>query len=151
MKKVYGLTYILFLLSLSLTAQTPLTNTTNDIILVGGSGSGSNRSGVAYNPALDIYYGNIAGNASYQFETFNSTGALINTVTSGIDVRGVWWNPILNQLEMNTFNSAGIYSRTLDANGWATATTTVIQAANVQPNSQSFGQYDWINNHFIYL
>src|SRR5690606_11602456 len=83
-------------------------------------------------------------------ETFNGSGALINTVTAGIDVRGVWWNPLLNQLEMNTFSSSGIYYKSLDGNGWATATNNLIQAANQQPNSQSFGQYDWINNHFIY-
>ncbi len=146
---------LLFVLNLngfvSIKAQTPFTTSNYDITLQGSlTSTGSNRSGVAYNPALDIYYGNIAGAASYQFETYSGTGVLLFTATANIDVRGVWWNPTLNQLEMNTYNSAGIYQKTLDGNGYATATNNVIQAANVQPNLQSFGQYDWINNHFIY-
>lgn len=149
--------YVFFVLLITnfapvlLHGQTPFANTVQDIVLTGGPGSGTNRSGVAFNPQLRIYYANVAGNMTFPFETFSETGTLLNTVTSGIDVRGVWWNPLLNQLEMNTFSSQGIYSRTLDANGYATGTTVGIQTpTNVQPNTQSFGQYDWVNNHFVY-
>lgn len=135
-----------------LQAQTPYATTTADITLVGGPGSGTNRSGVAYNPNLDIYYANIAGNATFNFETFSNTGVLLSTVVSNIDIRGVWWNPNLNQLEINAYNSAGIHQKTLDANGYATATNVTIFAANAgQPNIQSSGTYDYVNDHIIYF
>lgn len=138
-------------LTFSVFSQTPFLTTVEDITLVGGPGSGSNRSGVAYNPALDIYYGNIAGNPSYSFETFSNTGVLLSSVVANIDIRGLWWNPLLNQLECNTYSGEGIYQKTLDVNGYATATNVGIQTpTNVQPNTQSFGQYDWVNNHFVY-
>lgn len=138
--------------ALTLRAQTPYLTTTADITLTGGPGSGTNRSGVAYNPNLDIYYANIAGNATFNFETFSNTGVLLNTVLSNIDIRGVWWNPNLNQLEINAYNSAGIHQKTLDANGYATATNVAIFPANAgQPNAQSSGAYDHVNDHIIYF
>lgn len=135
----------------SASAQVPYATTTSDIVLTGGAYVPGEGGGVAYNPTLQLYYANVAGLTTNPFETFSNTGVLLSSVVGNFDPRGAWWNPILGQLEMNTYNSQGIHAVNLNALGYALGTNTFVQTpTNSQPNAQSLGQYDWINNHFIY-
>lgn len=132
-------------------AQTPYANTTADIVLNSGAPVPGEGGGVAYNPALQLYYANVAGLSSNPFETFNNTGTLLNSVTGNIDPRGAWWNPSLNQLEMNTYNGQGVYSVNLSPLGYALGTNVAIQSpTNTVPNAQSSAGYDWLDNNFVY-
>lgn len=90
----------LFILS-SLNAQTPFANANWDITLYGSPlNSASTRTGVAYNPQLNLYYSNQADIATYNVETHDgTTGAHLSNAVGSIDFRGMWWNPLLNQVE----------------------------------------------------
>ena len=111
----------------------------------------SNRSGVAWNPAEDLYYSCNAGADTYPFETFSSAGgAAISTSTGGISWRGLWWNPTLNQVEGNAHSTTGWYKKDLDANGYALSTNTNIFPGQNQPNVQSCGDLDYDANEVIF-
>lgn len=134
--------------SSSIFAQ-PYATSVSDITLT--SVNGGTRGGVAYNPNDDIFYCGIAGNPTFTFQTYDGTGTMLSSIITNIDTRGIWWNPNLDQLEMNTFNGQGVYVKPLDAAGWATVANTVIQGpTNLQPNVQSCGHYDYVNDHFVY-
>ncbi len=121
-------------------------------ITLNGQGGFTNMN-VAYNPNLDLYYFSRGGNSSLPIETFDGQGnLLLRTPNSGHDWRGMWWNPIDNQLEGNPCSSCpsnGIRRQDLDANGYALGTGTNILPVG-QPDFQSKGDYDYDANEIIY-
>jgi gliding motility-associated-like protein len=154
-KFTFNLFCSLLILSLHGIAQVPFANANWVITLYGSSAnSASTRTGVAYNPQLNLYYSNQAGVPSYNVETHDgTTGAHLANAIGNIDFRGMWWNPLLNQVEANCYSGnagIGIYHKPLDGSGYLSALFNVITSPNVQPNTQASGAYDWINNHFIY-
>jgi|GEM_PF-682303 len=151
MKKVYTLTWAFLLHFLVSNAQTPLATTVHDVVLTTTTEFSSVKTGVAYNPTRNLYYGNAAGVSSYMFETFSATGTSVAAVVGNVDMRGMWWNPLLGQLELNGYGSSGIHQKPLDANGYATATNIAIHNPNTNPDAQANAHYDWNNNHFIYM
>ena len=112
---------------------------------------GTNASGIAYNPNLNIYYAVIAGNSSFPLETFDATGVSLYQTNTGFDCRGLWWNPNLNQLETNGFNTWGIHSFNLDNNGYALNTGFSFFPGLNQPTAQSCGDLDFCTNEILYF
>ena len=110
----------------------------------------NNRSGVVFNPLLGRYYSVNAGSSGYPLETYDEGGTLLNSVASGFDYRGAWWNPALSQFEGNGFDNAGIFVQNIDpVTGYALGTGTVVLNA-AQPNAQSVGDLDTDADEIIY-
>ncbi len=104
---------------------------------------------VAYNPQNHLYYSISGSVTNNNVITFDSLGNQVNVgYNTNFDHRGLWWNPILQQLETNG-NNTTIRSFSLDTNKYAKKTTSVIFSAN-QPFSQSCGKLDYIDNELIY-
>ena len=129
--------------------SSPLATGVATLELISSAGGTGNRSGVSYNPSADRYYSVNAGSSAYPIDCFDGTsGAIISSVVSGLDYRGAWWNPSLNQSEGNGFNLGGVVLTNL-AGDCPDGTTTPILPAN-QPDIQSCGDLDYDNNEIIY-
>jgi hypothetical protein len=125
------------------------TASTGSVSLQCASGTG-NRSGVAYNPAYNVYYSVDAGSGSYPIETYSSTGGSpVFTVAASFDYRGLWWNPNTNQLVGNGNSSLGEVTHVLNGSGYATGVTNTVFTGMAQPSSQSCASYDYNANEII--
>ncbi len=109
-----------------------------------------NCSGVAYNPNFNFYYAVRAGNPGFPLETWSSIGTPLYTTSAGFDYRGMWWNPNTNQMEANGYNTYGIWTSNLNAQGYALNSGTYLFTGSHQPNSQSCGDYDPVNDQIVY-
>lgn len=110
----------------------------------------NNATGVAFNPIENLWYIAQAGNPGFPLETFDVTGTPLYQTNTGFDMRGLWWNANLNQLESNGYNTGGIWRYNLDANGYALNTGTSVFTGMNQPNSQSVGDYNCVDNQIWY-
>jgi len=110
----------------------------------------NNNSGVAYNPLKNLYYGVRAGGTTLALETWSSTGVPLNNTTAGFDWRGMWWNPLLSQLEGNGTGASGIWNANLDANGYALNTGVLVFSGMIQPEASSCGDFDYTTNEMIH-
>lgn len=103
---------------------------------------GANGAGVAWNPITKRYYCAMAGNASFPLAVFDATGKQLSdpSVSTLVDVRGIWFNPRAKELQANGYNDAGWVSYTLDANGIPVSVNTLFPGMN-QPGEQSVGAF----------
>lgn len=113
----------------------------------------TNASSVVWNPVCSRYHSLRSGNATYTLETWNATGgASTFQTTTGVDMRGAWWNPNTQQVECNLFSSGGWYTVPMD--GACQATTAgapnVLFTGLNQPTAQSIGAYDWNTNTVLF-
>ncbi|MCJ8292514.1 MAG: gliding motility-associated C-terminal domain-containing protein [Crocinitomicaceae bacterium] len=111
---------------------------------------GTNASGVAFNPNLSLYYAGIAGNPGFPLETFDAAGTPLFQTNTGFDIRGMWWNFNLDQLESNGYNANGVWTFNLNGTGYALNTGTNIFTGMNQPTSQSVGDYNCIEDEIWY-
>ncbi len=125
------------------TQITILADAEQTAISLAASASGTgNRSSLAYNPLMEVYYSVNAGSGTYYVDSYDADGMFLDSVVSDFDYRGAWWNPFLFTFEGNGYSSAGIFSRNLDPfNGTAGAGGSIV-AANTQPDIQSIGDMD---------
>lgn len=105
------------------------------------SSNGTNASAVAYVPGPNVYITCIAGNPDYPLEVFDRQGKTIASMSAGIDLRGIWYNPATKCLEANGAGEAGWFSMPLDANGIPTGEWTTIREGQFQPDFQSVLAY----------
>ena len=157
MKKLYRPFYLLSIALLFIfwaNANSQITALENaeqtDLSLTASNTGTANRSSLAYNPVKGVFYSVNAGSGNYYVDSYNAAGELLDSVISGFDYRGAWWNPLLFTFEGNSYNSIGIISRILDPFTGAATDGGSIVAANTQPNSQSVGDLDTANYELIY-
>lgn len=128
-----------------------LTNAVPTIILNGNPGCTPIE--IGYNPLKNLYYAVGGGSSSCGIMTFDASGNMVfNTINSGHDWRGIWWNPTVDSIEGNpcsTCSALGIREQDLNASGYALGTGRTVLPAN-QPNFQSQGDLDYINYEIIY-
>lgn len=110
----------------------------------------NNATGVAFNPNLSLYYIAQAGNPGFPLQTFDVAGAPLYQTNTGFDMRGLWWNPNLNQLESNGYNTFGIWTYNLNGSGYALNTGTSVFTGLNQPTVQSVGDYNCVDNEIWY-
>lgn len=152
MKKIYYLFGVLLFGAMGSQSfgQCAINATATPGVVLNGVTISNSGISVAYNPNADLYYAVEGGSSAMHIVTFNSSGTEVASgANSGYDFRGVWWNPNLNQLECNGYNSAMLRVNDLDGSQYALNTGTNI-LAGAQPNSQSQGDYDWDNDEIIY-
>jgi gliding motility-associated-like protein len=129
---------------------TPIANAVPGVTLTYVQGGGTNATGVAYNPIFNVYYAAIAGNPGFPLETFDAAGTPLFQTNTGFDMRGLWWNFNLNQLESNGYNAGGIWSYDLNGTGYALNTGTSVFTGYNQPSVQSVGDYNCVDNEIWY-
>jgi phage baseplate assembly protein gpV len=128
----------------------PLDTAIQGLTLQASTGGTNNKSGMAFNPNVNLYYAVNAGDSEYPSNTFNLQGALLDSTPQGFDYRGAWWNPLTSQFEGNGFSNLGIFVQTLAAGtGYPTGMGS-IPLASAQPNNQSVGDLDDDLNEIIY-
>ena len=110
----------------------------------------TNPGSVVFHPTEDLYYTSRCGNISYPLITFSATGVVLNNTNTAVDTRGMWWNPNTNQLERNAFNIIGWSTIDLDVNHFATNLFTTLFTGMHQPDAQSVGSYDPVNNQVLF-
>ncbi|MBL0072019.1 MAG: hypothetical protein IPP34_09500 [Bacteroidetes bacterium] len=119
--------------------------------LVFSSAAAVSNTTITYNWSAKKYYSIRAGNINFPLETWNETGGLsVFQDTAGLDSRGIWWNPNLNQLERNCFNSIGWSTIQLNGSNNATKNFTMLFTGLNQPNGQSCGAYDFKTNTVLF-
>lgn len=114
---------------------------------------GINGMAVAYNPEKKLYYAALGGKTSYPMEVFDKNGKRLSGNKLNIDVRGVWWNNELKQLEANTYRRKGestVLVLRVDENGNFNGDNISITNENIQPNRQAVGVYDFKNKHLLF-
>lgn len=149
-KKVFCLVLIALFFQNANSQCTLYANAVPGLTLTHVSTNCSNNSGVAYNPILGLYYGVRAGNTGFPLETWDAAGNPLYQTTAGFDWRGMWWNPALNQLEGNGYNTYGMWNTNLNGSGYALNTGANIFTGMNQPNSQSCGDLDYDANEVLY-
>ncbi|WP_025741282.1 HYR domain-containing protein [Aquimarina pacifica] len=114
------------------------------------SGGTTNWTSVAFNPNLNLYYSLRAGNTGMPFRTYDDQGNTLVTNTTGLDFRGLWWNPNTNELQGNGAGTSGYRTIALDGSGYATNGGNTFVTGLNQPNNQSNGTYDYHANEIIF-
>ena len=146
-RNIYVL-FLLFLYSLSSRAQCALVSAVSDVTLQSATAS-IYRSGVAFNSSANLYYSGEPGTSFSLLETFSVTGGSpLYTTTSGVDLRGLWFNTSTGKPETNSF-SGPIFSYSLNASNYCTNITTTI-SPYAAPYSQCSGACDIANNVVYY-
>ncbi|HRD53317.1 MAG TPA: hypothetical protein PKY96_11795, partial [Flavobacteriales bacterium] len=108
---------------------------------------------MTWRPSCAKYYSLRAGNTGYPLETWNAAGGLsIYQTNTGLDMRGMWWNPNTQQLECNLFNTAGWATIPLDAscNANSSSAANIFFTGMNQPNTNAIGAYDWNTNTVLF-
>ena len=103
-------------------------------------GSGSNGGGVAWHVEQKKYYAAFAGNADFPLTVFDKTGKRLSGegLTTGFDVRGIWYDPIEKGIFGNAYGESGWFMLNLDESGIPVASDNVIDEM-IQPDNNSVG------------
>lgn len=106
---------------------------------------------VVWHPVNQRYYSARIGNATFPLHTWLPTGGLsIARSTTGIDTRGMWYNPSTGQVERNCFATLGWATMDIDGTLNATNTFTTIFTGQLQPTAQSCGAFDPVSNEVLF-
>ena len=107
---------------------------------------------IVYNPEKNIYYALEGGTSLANLVTYSTAGNRIDSVPSGFDYRGVWWNRNTHQIEGNGFKSKGIVSDSTNSSTGLVAAKkySVIFDQNIQPADQSKAAYDTVKDQIVY-
>jgi hypothetical protein len=114
------------------------------------SGAGTTPMGVVWNPQFSMYYAIAGGSPGVPLVTYNAAGVQQSNVAGNLDFRGGWWNSNTNKFEGNSFGSIGYRANDVNGSGWALGSGVVAPVGQLQPNSQSQGGYDAVNNETIF-
>ncbi len=112
-----------------------------DVTLKFKGEDGTNSCAVVWNSDKHVYYAVIAGNADYPLETFSQSGNLQYNGTTGVDVRGLWYNSKSAKLEGNGAGDVGFFAYSLNASGEPRDAEIVLSGQH-QPDFQSVGAFD---------
>lgn len=113
---------------------------------------GANGAAVAWDPVAKRYYTAIAGNSGFPLNVFNASGILLSdtTITTQIDIRGLWYNTKSKTLQANGYSDIGWVSYKLNSKGIPESTTTMFEG-KIQPNDHAVGTYDAKTNSVFFL
>jgi len=105
--------------------------------------NGSNGASLVYHPLQKKYYAAMAGNADYPLSAFDLKGTLLTNedVTTGFDVRGMWYNSKTKTIQANGYNDFGWTNFKLDAKGNPTGNEVFVEGLK-QPTEQSVGVFN---------
>jgi hypothetical protein len=150
MKK--GLLFLMVILvaTFAAKAQTVITLGDYDLVLNTSSG-GSAKMSVAYNPAYGLYYCGSGGGSSSPVMVFNTAGTLLQTISCNFDDRGIYYNSNTGRIEGNAYGTQGYGYYPLNGSGLITGDAVSIVAGMNQPDGQSCGSYNSLNNEVVFF
>ncbi|MFN8396743.1 MAG: hypothetical protein U0176_19110 [Bacteroidia bacterium] len=111
---------------------------------------GTNASTVAWDSDKQMYLTAIAGNRDFPLEAFGASGEPMGQGLTGIDMRGIWYNPKKNEFEANGFASWGWIRLPLKPDNTPDKPYTIVSGTR-QPNEQAVGAYDEDKKQVIFL
>lgn len=150
MKKIF---LLLLVISSITTANAQTNRTLKKVMELQMPGDlGSNGTAVVWHPAQKKYYAAFAGNADFPLAIFDSKGKEISdgTLTTGYDLRGMWYNAKTKMLEGNCYDDIGWVRYKLNAKGLPETPEIFLPGMN-QPAEQNVGQYDPKKNSVYFL
>lgn len=109
-----------FALFEALQAQAQMTPALNAVklsdSLVFSSSAPITNASVAWDPVCQRYYSGRIGSGAFPLEAWPSTGGLSTfQTTTGLDLRGIWWNPNTQEMECNLMGALGWATIPVDA------------------------------------
>ncbi len=113
---------------------------------------GANGAGVVWHPIHKKYYAGMAGNENFQMGVFDAKGKLVSsdTLTTMVDLRGLWYNPKLNTIQSNAYASGGWNEYKLNKNGIPVGIKNLFEGM-YQPNENGVGTYNPTTNQVYFL
>jgi hypothetical protein len=139
--KKYFLAAMLLALAIDLSAQNRTLKKVLELAMPGDLGS--NGASVVYHPVQKKYYCAFAGNSDYPLAAFDLKGKLLTdaTITTGFDVRGIWYNSKTKTIQANGYNDFGWTNFKIDKQGVPTGNEVFI-GGMTQPDAQSVGLFN---------
>ncbi len=109
--------------------------------------SGKNGAGVAWHPRQQKYYAAIAGNEDFGLSVFDAKGKLLSSpeLKTMTDIRGIWYNPGRDAIQINGHGDIGWLEYVLDTKG-IPKELKEIRKGSYQPADQSVGAFDYKEN-----
>jgi hypothetical protein len=103
---------------------------------------GANAAGIVWHPLQKKYYAAQAGNADFPMMVFDAKGKKLSgeELSTGVDVRGFWYDPATRTMRANTYDNAGWYEFKLNDKGMPVAQKK-LPAETTQPDAQSVGAF----------
>ena len=103
---------------------------------------GANGASVAWHPKQKKYYAAMAGNVVFPLQVFDAKGKLLSdtSLEAMFDVRGLWYNPLVDALQGNGYDDFGWTQYLLDAKGMPEGLKPLFHGM-LQPNEQSVGVF----------
>jgi hypothetical protein len=113
---------------------------------------GSNGASIAWHPVLKKYYAAMAGNKMYPLSVFSEAGKLVKdgTLEEMIDVRGLWYNAKVKQIQGNGYDDNGWFEYKLNPSGLPTE-VKILHEGQMQPNAQCVGTYNSATNEVYFF
>lgn len=113
---------------------------------------GTRGASVVWHPVQQKYYASFAGNMGYPMAVFTTAGKRVSgdDLTTMIDTRGLWYNPVKKMICGNGYNDNGWFSYILDAKGMPKENKVEVEGMN-QPDAQSVGAYNIAKKQVIFL
>lgn len=132
---------MLLALAIDLTAQNRMLKKVIELAMPGDLGS--NGASVVYHPVQKKYYCAFAGNSDYPLAAFDLKGKLLTgaDITTGFDVRGMWYNSKTKTIQANGYNDFGWTDFKINTKGVPTG-NEVFMAGMTQPDAQSVGLFN---------
>jgi hypothetical protein len=112
--------------------------------------SGTNASGMTYDPKRELYYTLIAGNETFPMEVFDAQGNNVYTTDAGSDMRGIWWNKKTKSVEGNCYSDGGIVGMELNEKGYPSMGSKTLFSGSHQPSSNVCGVFDGKKNIYYF-
>ena len=144
--------FIIFLFSLMLHIKAQQKSLSEVISLQMPEGSGARAASIAWHPLLKKYYAPKSGNADHLMAIFDASGKLVSpeNLKTLFDVRGFWYSPKLKTFCSNGYDTNGWVSYVLDKKGIPVSIKQLVDSM-VQPDAQSVGSFDAVNNLIYFL
>lgn len=113
---------------------------------------GTRGASVVWNPINKKYYASFAGNMGYPMAVFDIKGTRLSTedLTTMMDTRGIWYNPVSKQLCGNGYAETGWFAYKLDTKGIPTDAESTFEGM-YQPGEQSVGTYNPLTKQVLFL
>ncbi len=113
---------------------------------------GKRGASVVWHPLQKKYYAAMAGNMGFPLGVYDATGKLLSddSLNTNEDIRGIWYNPDVKEIQGNTYNDYGWFSYQLNSKGIPVSSKILMEGMN-QPSDQSVGAYSFIRKEVMFL
>lgn len=84
---------------------------------MGPGSTGVDGASVAWHPVHQVYIAGMTGGPQAPLCLFDAQGKKIDSTTTQVDLRGLWYNPNTREIEGNRYDSAQVFTYALDKKG----------------------------------